>query len=92
MFWNAPTSKVGGVSDEKRIFSKAGLLRKASAPIVVTPLPIVTLVRLLPANALSPMVVTLSGIVMLVRLPSLNEKLPIVVTPCSMITFVMESR
>jgi hypothetical protein len=49
----------------------------AHCPMLVTPLPIVTLVRLVqPENAPSPMLVTLSGIVMLVRLRSQRTPSP----------------
>jgi len=42
---------------------------KTSVPMVVTPLPMLTLLRLVqPLKALFPMLVTLFGIIMLVRL------------------------
>ena len=56
---------------------QAGAARKASSPMLVTPLPIVMLVRLVQSEkASSPMLVTLSGIVMLVRLVQLGRHIP----------------
>jgi hypothetical protein len=43
-------------------------LAKAFLPMLVTPLPMITLVRPVQRKASSPMVVTLSGMVMLTRL------------------------
>ena len=56
--------------------------------MLVTPFPIVMLVRLLQSrNAYSPMLVTLSGIVMLVRLlQSRNAYSPMLVTPFGITT------
>ena len=63
--------------------------RNASLPILVTPSPIETLVRLLQyANAKS-MLVTLSGIVMLVRVVQcLNANGPMRLTPSGIAYFV----
>ena len=62
--------------------------------MVVTPLPIVTLVSLLQSlNAEEPMLVTESGIVTLVRAHSKNAELPMFVTLLGITTLVrLQSR
>tara|TARA_B110000858_G_C17543216_1_gene354533 strand:- start:23 stop:370 length:348 start_codon:yes stop_codon:yes gene_type:complete len=81
---------VGASTAREMIVDRALQLANAKAPIEVTPLGIVILLRLVQlANALFPIEVTLSGIVMLVRLEHPpNAVLPIEVTLSGMVMLV----